>query len=56
MSRILSAVKDERIDEIRSSVENFLAEVSKTQRELFSYQEVEDMLLDIYNLAVGKKV
>jgi len=50
MSRILSFAKDERIDEIRSSVENFLAEVSKTQRELFSHQEVEDMLLDLYNL------
>ena len=50
MSRILSASKDNRLDDIRSSVENFLAEVSKTQRELFSYQEVEDMLLDLYNL------
>jgi len=56
MSRILSFAKDERVEEIRSSVEIFLSEVSKTQRELFSYQEVEDMLLDIYNLAVGKKV
>jgi len=56
MSRLLSSAKDQRIDEIRSSVENFLAEVSKAQRELLSYQEVEDMLLDIYNLAVGKKV
>lgn len=55
MSRIISSVRDSRIDEVRSSVENFLAEVSKAQRELFSYQEVEDMLLDIYNLAVGKK-
>jgi len=50
MSRILSASKDSRLDDIRSSVENFLAEVSKTQRELFSYQEVEDMLLDLYNI------
>jgi hypothetical protein len=50
MSRILSASKDNRLDDIRSSVENFLAEVSKTQRELFSYQEVEDMLLDLYNI------
>ncbi len=56
MSKLLSTIKDSRIDEVKSSVENFLAEVSKTQRELFSYQEVEDMLLDIYNLAVGKKV
>lgn len=50
MSRILSASKDNRLDDIKSSVENFLAEVSKTQRELFSYQEVEDMLLDLYNI------
>ena len=50
MSRILSSVKDERIDEIRSSVENFLKEVSKAERELFSHQEVENMLLDLYNL------
>lgn len=50
MSRILSASKDNKLDDIRSSVENFLAEVSKTQRELFSYQEVEDMLLDLYNI------
>ena len=50
MSKILSQSKDERVDEVRSSVEIFLADVSKTQRELFSYQEVEDMLLDIYNL------
>jgi len=50
MSRIISSVRDSRIDEVRSSVENFLAEVSKTQRELFSHQEVENMLLDLYNL------
>lgn len=49
MSRILSSVNDSRIEEIKSSVESFLKEVSTTQRDLFSYKEVEDMLLDIYN-------
>ncbi len=54
MSRLVSISKDDRIDDIKLSVESFLSEVSKTQRELFSYKEVEDMLLDIYNLTVGK--
>jgi hypothetical protein len=51
MSLVISDAEQEKITKIRSSVENFLAEVSKTERELFSFQEVEDMLLDIYNLA-----
>jgi hypothetical protein len=51
MSLAISDAEQEKIIKIRSSVENFLAEVSKTERELFSFQEVEDMLLDIYNLA-----
>jgi hypothetical protein len=50
MSRILSTVKDPKTEEIKLSVENFLKEVSKAERELFSYQEVENMLLDLYNL------
>ena len=40
----------EQLAEIKSSVENFLSEISKTGRSLFSYEEVENMLLDIYNL------
>jgi hypothetical protein len=48
---MIEELENKKIDVIRSSVENFLAEVSKTERELFSFQEVEDMLLDIYNLA-----
>ncbi len=48
---MIEELENKKIDVIRSSVENFLSEVSKTERELFSFQEVEDMLLDIYNLA-----
>lgn len=50
MSRILSTAKDTKTEEVKLSVENFLKEVSKAERELFSHQEVEDMLLDLYNL------
>jgi len=41
---------NEKIAEIKESVENFLSEISKTNRRLFTYQEIEDILLDIYNL------
>ena len=50
MSKILSASKDERVNNIKSSVENFLSDISKQERELFTHQEIENMLLDIYNL------
>lgn len=51
MSKILFRTKkDEKIDEIKLSVENFLSEISISERQLFSYEEVENMLLDIYNL------
>jgi len=41
---------DDRIDEVKSSVENFLIEISKAERQLFSYEEIENILLDIYTL------
>jgi hypothetical protein len=51
MSKLLSRSKsDDKINEIKSSVENFLSEISSTERQLFSYQEVENILLDIYSL------
>lgn len=51
MSRLLSRSKsDDKIDEIKLSLENFLTEISLTERQLFSYQEVENILLDIYTL------
>ena len=51
MSKILFHKKtDEKVDEIKSSVETFLAEVSNSDRQLFSYDEVQNMLLDIYSL------
>lgn len=51
MSKILfRSKKDDRIDEIKSSVESFLTEISTAERQLFSYEEVENILLDIYTL------
>lgn len=50
MSKLLFRTKkDEKIDEIKLSVEKFLSEVSSAERQLFSYEEVENILLDIYN-------
>jgi hypothetical protein len=50
MSKILFYTKkDEKIDEIKLSVENFLSEISCAERQLFSYEEVENILLDIHN-------
>lgn len=50
MSRILSARDDIRVGEVKSSLERFLSDISKQERDLFSYNEIENMLLDIYNL------
>jgi len=51
MSKILFRSKnDDKINEIKSSLESFLSEISSTERQLFSYQEVENILLDIYSL------
>lgn len=50
MSKILAAKSDPRVDEVKLSLETFLADISKQDRDLFSYQEIENMLLDIYNL------
>ena len=51
MSKILFRSKsNEKMDEIKLSLENFLSEISKADRQLFSYEEVENMLLDIYTL------
>ena len=36
------------------AVERMLSEISNQQRELYSHQEVEDMLLDIYILLKTK--
>jgi hypothetical protein len=52
MSKILFYTKkDEKIDNIKLSIENFLSEISSAERQLFSYEEVENILLDIYNIA-----
>jgi len=51
VSKILFRSKnDDKIDEIKLSVENFLTEISTAERQLFSYEEVENILLDIYSL------
>lgn len=51
MSRILSQNKsDKKIEAVKISLENFLSEIFKQDRDLFSHTEVENMLLDIYNL------
>jgi len=51
MSKILFRSKnDDKINEIKLSLENFLSEISKAERQLFSYEEVENILLDIYSL------
>jgi hypothetical protein len=40
----------EQIADLRSEIENFLFEISSQDRELYSRQEIENMLLDIYSL------
>lgn len=51
MSKLLFRSKsNEKIDEIKSSLESTLSEISRSERQLFSYEEVENMLLDIYSL------
>lgn len=55
MSKILRhAIKNEKIDEIKSSLESILSELSRSERQLFSYEEVENMLLDVYCLTSDK--
>lgn len=40
----------EQIADLKSEIENFLFEISSQDRELYSRQEIENMLLDIYSL------
>jgi hypothetical protein len=50
MSKLLLDKEDVKIASIKASVEFLLAEMTKQNRELFTHQELEDILLDIYNL------
>jgi hypothetical protein len=50
MSRLLLDKEDVKVASIKASVEFLLAEMTKQNRELFTHQELEDILLDIYNL------
>lgn len=40
----------EQIADLKSELENFLHDIYSQDRELYSRQEVEDMLLDLYSL------
>jgi hypothetical protein len=50
MSKLLLDKEDVKVASIKASVEFLLAEMTKQNRELFTHQELEDILLDIYNL------
>ena len=50
MSRLLLDKEDAKLASIKASVESLLSEITKQNRELFTYKELEDILLDIYNL------
>jgi len=50
MSKLLQNKNKDKINEIKICLELFLLEISQQERSLFSYQEIENMLLDIYNL------
>ena len=51
MSRLLLDKEDVKLASVKASVELLLSEITKQNRELFTHRELEDMLLDIYNLA-----
>lgn len=40
----------EQIADLKLEIENFLFEISSQDRELYTRQEIENMLLDIYSL------
>jgi hypothetical protein len=50
MSKILLDKEDVKTASVKASVELLLDQITKQNRELFTHQEIEDMLLDIYNL------
>lgn len=50
MSKLLLDKEDVKVASIKASVEFLLSEMTKQNRELFTHQELEDILLDIYNL------
>lgn len=51
MSRLLLDKEDVKLASVKASVELLLSKITKQNRELFTHRELEDMLLDIYNLA-----
>lgn len=44
----------EETETVKQYIENVLTQISKLERDLFSYSEVENMLLDIYNVIVSQ--
>ena len=46
MSRILLGKEDVKLASVKASVELLLSEITKQNRELFTHQELEDMLLE----------
>jgi hypothetical protein len=50
MSKLLLKKDYAKLASVKESVESLLSEVTKQNRELFTHQEIENMLLDIYNL------
>ena len=52
MSKILFQTKsDEKIRAVKTIITTFLSEISKQNDKKFSEEEVENILLDIYNVA-----
>ncbi len=50
MSKLILNVDDVKIASVKNSIESLLREITKQDRELFTHKELEDILLDIYNL------
>jgi hypothetical protein len=44
----------EKIETAKQYIENVLKNISSLERDLFSYSEVENLLLDIYNFVVSQ--
>ena len=50
MNDLLISKEDAKLVNVKASVESLLFEITKQNRELFTYKEIENILLDIYNL------
>lgn len=50
MSRLLKNKADQKVQDIKLVLEDLLKEFSQQDRNIFSQEEIENLLLDIYNL------